>query len=195
MRHVCAALALGAFVLVGAAQASAQTIQVTPLTREDRVLVTFRLTDAFTEEVRAAIHSGLPITFVYDVQLKRGVSLWLDRTIASATVTATVRYDPLTRRYLLTRREDGRIDRTQTVEREEVVHQWLTEFERLPLFSAGVTRGERRVLPAGQGAYDTPEHLVRVAMGQRYRRARQVHIPQVALSPIAESSSLTADVS
>jgi hypothetical protein len=136
MRHVCAALALGAFVLVGAAQASAQTIQVTPLTREDHVLVTFRLTDAFTEEVRAAIHSGLPITFVYDVQLKRGVSLWLDRTIDSATVTATVRYDPLTRRYLLTRREDGRIDRTQTVEREEAVHQWLTEFERLPLFSA-----------------------------------------------------------
>jgi hypothetical protein len=135
MRHVCAVLAIGAYLLLGTAQASAQSIQVTPLTREDRVLVTFRFTDAFTEEVRAAIHSGLTIAFVYDVQLKRGVSLWLDRTIASATVTATVRYDPLTRRYLLTRREDGRIDKTQTVEREETVHQWLTEFERLPLFS------------------------------------------------------------
>ena len=138
MRHRRAVLVLGASLLLGVAQASAQSIQVTPLTREDRVLVTFRLTDAFTEEVRAAIHSGLTIAFVYDVSLKRGVSLWIDRTIASATVTATVRYDPLTRRYLLTRREDGRIDKTQTVEREEAVHQWLTEFERLPLFSVGL---------------------------------------------------------
>jgi uncharacterized protein DUF4390 len=60
----------------------------------------------------------------------------MDRTIAAATVTATVRYDPLTRRYLLTRREDGRIDKVDTVDREEIVHQWLTEFERLSLFSA-----------------------------------------------------------
>jgi uncharacterized protein DUF4390 len=136
MRYKCALLALGACLVLGAVEASAQTIQVTPLTREDRVLVTFRLTDAFTEEVRAAIHSGLTIAFVYDVQLKRGVSLWMDRTIAAATVTATVRYDPLTRRYLLTRREDGRIDKVDTVDREEIVHQWLTEFERLSLFSA-----------------------------------------------------------
>jgi hypothetical protein len=136
MRHVRAVLALGAFLLVGAAQASAQQIHVTPLTREDRVLVSFRLTDVFTEEVRAAIHSGLTIAFVYDVQLKRGVALWLDRTISAATVTATVRYDPLTRRYLLTRREDGRIDKVETVEREDIVREWLTAFDKLPLFSA-----------------------------------------------------------
>jgi hypothetical protein len=135
MRHVCAILALGAYLL-GAAPASAQTIQVTPLTRDDRVLVSFRLSDAFTEEVRAAVHSGLTIAFVYDVQLKRGVALWLDRTISAATVTATVRYDPLTRRYLLTRREDGRIEKVETVEREDIVREWLTAFDKLPLFSA-----------------------------------------------------------
>ena len=66
-------------------------MQVTPLARDGRVLVTFRLSDAFTEEIRAAIHSGMRITFVYDVELKRGTSLWLDRTIATATVMATVR--------------------------------------------------------------------------------------------------------
>jgi hypothetical protein len=136
MRYVCAVMALGACLLLRAAPAAAQTIQVTPLTRDDRVLVSFRLNDVFTEEVRAAIHSGLTIAFVYDVQLKRGVSLWLDRTIDAATVTATVRYDPLTRRYLLTRREDGRIDKVETVEREDTVREWLTQFERLPLFSA-----------------------------------------------------------
>ena len=115
---------------------SAQSIQVTPLTREDRVLVSFKLTNVFTDDVRTAIHSGVTITFAYDVQLRRGATLWLDRTIESSSVTATVKYDPVTRKYLVTRTADGRLDRVETLDREEIARQWLTEFERLPLFSS-----------------------------------------------------------
>jgi hypothetical protein len=128
-----AVLALAGLLVGGSA--AAQTIQVTPLTRDDRVLVTFRLTDAFNEEVRAAIHSGLTITFIYDVELKRGASLWLDRTMASTTVTAAVRYDNLSRRYHVSRRWDGRMERAEVLEREEDVRDWLTSFDKLSLFS------------------------------------------------------------
>jgi hypothetical protein len=113
-----------------------QSIQVTPITRGDQVLVTFRLSNIFTEETRAAIHSGTPITFVYEVELKRGAALWLDRTLASATVTASVRFDNLTGRYHLTRKADGRVERDETLEREDDVRARLTGFERLPLFNA-----------------------------------------------------------
>ena len=130
----CPALVL-AIVLGWSAAAAAQTIQVTPLTRDDRVLVTFRLSDAFTEDVRSAVHSGLTITFIYDVELKRGASLWLDRTIASSTVSAGVRFDNLTRRYHVTRRWDGRMERVEVLDREEDVRDWLTSFEKLSLFS------------------------------------------------------------
>ena len=124
-----------AFVLGSTSTAAAQTIQVTPLTRDDRVLVTFRLSDAFTEDVRTAVHSGLTITFIYDVELKRGASLWIDRTIASSTVSAGVRFDNLTRRYHVTRRWDGRMERVEVLDREEDVRDWLTSFEKLSLFS------------------------------------------------------------
>jgi Domain of unknown function (DUF4390) len=124
-----------ALVLGWSAAAAAQTIQVTPLTRDDRVLITFRLSDAFTDEVRSAVHSGLTITFIYDVELKRGASLWLDRTIASSTVSAGVRFDNLTRRYHVTRRWDGRMERVEVLDREEDVRDWLTAFEKLSLFS------------------------------------------------------------
>jgi hypothetical protein len=76
------------------------------------------------------------ITFAYDVQLRRGATLWLDRTIEASSVTATVKYDPVTRKYLVTRTADGRLDRVETLDREEIARQWLTEFERLPLFSS-----------------------------------------------------------
>jgi hypothetical protein len=116
--------------------AAAQTLQVTPLPRDGQVLVSFKLSDAFTEEVLAAIHSGMTISFVYDVDLKRASAVWVDRTIASASVTAAVRYDNLTRRYQLTRMLDGRIERADTTEREEEVRAWLTaDFDKLQLFS------------------------------------------------------------
>ena len=52
-----------------------------------------------------------------------------------AAVTATVRYDNLTRRYSVTRMIDNRIDRAELMDREEAAWAWLTtQFEKLPLF-------------------------------------------------------------
>ena len=136
MRPVRAALALAiCLAVLHPSLAVAQSIQVTPLTRDDRVLVSFRLSDVFTDEVVAAIHSGLTITFVYDVELRRSATLWLDRTIESSRVIATVKYDPVGRKYLVTRRADGRLERPESLEHEAVAREWLTEFDKLPLFS------------------------------------------------------------
>jgi hypothetical protein len=120
-----------------ASAAAAQTLQVTPLPRDGHVLVSFKLADAFTDEIRAAIHSGLTISFVYRVDLKRSSALWLDSTLASTEITATVRYDNLTRVYHVTRMQDGRIERAETTEREEDARARLTtDFYKLPLFSS-----------------------------------------------------------
>jgi len=117
--------------------AAAQTLHVTPLPRDGRVLVTFKLANAFTDEIRAAIHSGLTISFVYRIDLKRSSALWLDSTLASTEITATVRYDNLTRVYHVTRMQDGRIERAETTEREDDARAWLTaDFDKLPLFSS-----------------------------------------------------------
>jgi hypothetical protein len=116
---------------------AAQAIQVTPLVRDGRVYVSFKLSDAFNnEEIRAAVHSGLTITFVYDVDLRRSAAAWVDRTIDAATVSAGVQYDNLARRYQVTLRADGRLEETKTLEREDLARRWLTEFDRLNLFSS-----------------------------------------------------------
>ena len=122
--------------LLAASRAAGQSLQVTPLPRDGQVLVSFRLSNAFTSEVQAAIHSGLTISFVYRIDLLRSSALWLDRTVASAEVTASVRYDNLTRRYHLTRGVDGRIEQAEAIENEADAQAWLTaDFARLPLFS------------------------------------------------------------
>lgn len=116
-----------------------QTLQVAPLPRDGKVLVTFKLNHELTDDIRAKIHSGMLVSFIYKVDLRRGSSVWFDRTIASAVVKATVRYDNLTRRYHVTRSIDGRLGAggADTTDSEEVAWAWLTsEFERLPLFSS-----------------------------------------------------------
>lgn len=122
-----------ALALLGAA--APEDIRVTPLARDGRILVSFSLPDGFSDEVKDAIRSGLPITFTYDVELRRGVTFWLDRSLASATVAATVQFDNLTRRHQLSRSVDGRTEDSKVTEDATMVRAWLTAFERLSLFS------------------------------------------------------------
>ena len=131
LSHV-AVLLISAVALAGQAD---QTLQVAPLERDGQILVSFKLAQEPTEEIRAAIHSGLTISLVYKVDLRRSSAAWFDRTIASAVVTATVRYDNLTRRYSVTRMVDGSTDRADLMEKEDAAWAWLTnQFEKLPLF-------------------------------------------------------------
>jgi len=112
-----------------------QTLRVIPLPRDGEVLVSFQLQQTLTPEIRRAIESGLTVSFQYKVDLRRASGSWFDRTIATAVVTATVKYDTLTRRYVLTRMLDGSTDTAETTDSEDAAWAWVTtRFERLPLF-------------------------------------------------------------
>ena len=135
MRRSLAAVALVCVALTLEASAAGDDITVRSLTRDDQILVSFTLTGGFTRELRDAIRSGLPATITYEVDLRRGSSLWFDRTLASARVIAAVRYDNLTRQYRLSLTIDGRGEAPQITEDEDTVREWMTDFKRLPLFA------------------------------------------------------------
>lgn len=107
-------------------------LTVTPIVREGHVVVSFDLSDGYTPDVRDAIHSGLLTTFSYELDLRRGAALF-DRTVASVTVTAVVRFDNLTRRYQMWRTVDGRVEDARPTEDQNAVRAWMTHFERVPL--------------------------------------------------------------
>src|SRR4051812_5340862 len=139
---VFAVLALLASRVPVAAQ-SATGFRVQPIVRGDRVDVTFVLADGFTEDVRAAIQSGLKTTFTYDVELRLDVPGWVDRTIGTSTVTANVEYDNRLRRYTLTRVVDGRQDDQEQVDSEGKVRVWMTSLKDLPLFKTSLLEVNR----------------------------------------------------
>jgi hypothetical protein len=112
--------------------------RLTPLVRDGELLVSFVLQDGFTEDIQAVIKSGLRTTFVYTVELRMVVPGWIDRTIATTTVSQSAEYDNLTRRHTLQRTIDGRVDvaASRIVEEERVVREHMTTFTQLALFRA-----------------------------------------------------------
>jgi uncharacterized protein DUF4390 len=122
---------------------AASGFRVIPIVREDKVYVTFVLADGFTEDVRAAIQSGLKTTFTYEVELRLDVPGWVDRTIGTSTVTTNVEFNNLYRRYTLTRVVDGRQDEQEQADSEAKVRQWMTSLKDLPLFKTSLLETNR----------------------------------------------------
>jgi uncharacterized protein DUF4390 len=120
-------------IAVAAAVRAAEGLRVTPISRDGKVIVSFELTDAYTQTIRDAITSGLKTTFTYDLELRTIVPAWVDRTIATVEVTTADQFDNLTRRHTLTRLVDGRVEEVLVTEDEAIVKAWLTTGSKLPL--------------------------------------------------------------
>lgn len=125
----CAVALLAAGVVVRAAGVT----RILPIVRDDQVVVSCELADAYTDDVRNAIASGLRTTFTYDLELRMVVPAWVDRTISTAVVSNSDQYDNLTRRHTLSRTVNGRVEESTVTEDEAVVRQWLTTLTRVPL--------------------------------------------------------------
>ncbi|MEX2270908.1 MAG: DUF4390 domain-containing protein [Vicinamibacterales bacterium] len=130
--------ALIILALVMAGPEAADQIRVTPLVRDGDVLLSFAAPGAVTGKLREAIRSGMVVTFTYDIALRQDAFLWFDRTLAQVEVAANVRHDNLTRSYHMSRMVDGRVTLSESTESEDRVRIWLTEFDRLKIFTNSV---------------------------------------------------------
>ncbi len=122
--------------LLGSVAFSAESLRIVPLVSNGEVVVSFELADAYTQEVREAIASGLRTTFTYDVELRMPVAGWVDRTIATAVITTSSQYDNLTRRHTLSRAIDGRVMEVVLTDNDAIVREWLTTLKRIPIYKA-----------------------------------------------------------
>lgn len=135
MKTTLLALTL-AFSIFGTVFGAADEIQVVSLTRDDVVYVSFVFPNGFTDDMRDALRSGLQTAISYDIELRKEVPVWFDRTLTSVTVTASAQYDSLTRQHQLSRTVDGRGEEPRVTADEEEVRTWLTALDRLELFKA-----------------------------------------------------------
>jgi hypothetical protein len=118
---------------VVAATLSASTVRITPVFADDQVLATFAVPTVFTPGVREAVQSGIGVTLTFSAEIRKSSTLWFDKTVASADVASTVKFDMLTGAYHVSKLRGGAVQWSQQTQREEEMRLWMTEFERVLL--------------------------------------------------------------
>lgn len=126
------------FLSFPAVASAAEIVDLVPVVRDHRIFVSYRVEDAFTEEIEHAIATGLEVRFRYNVELKRDRGIWIDPTVSVRRIEVAVTYDNLTKRYSLTREIDGEFDATTMVEDARAMRQFMTTFESLGLFDVSL---------------------------------------------------------
>jgi len=110
------------------------------------ILLSFRLEDGLTSDVRERIESGLPTSLVYDLELMRDRKHWWDRGVESSRLEVIAMYNAVTREYLVNTKHDGRLIGSRTVREVEELDRVMTEFIGFPAFAPGVDPSRDRYL-------------------------------------------------
>jgi hypothetical protein len=86
-------------VLVSAAVAKPAITKVSLNTEKELITLDAELIDAFSEKIKEAIESGVPMTFTYEIELRKQSSVFGDEVVSQNIVTQTVQFDTLKKVY------------------------------------------------------------------------------------------------
>jgi hypothetical protein len=124
---------VGLAAVLSAAVLLAADVRVTPLIANGQVFASFTAPDTYSTDVRESVQSGLPTTLTYTVELRQSSLIWFDRTLATASVAAAIKFDALTGSFQVTRMTDGQVLSSDRTPKEDDARKWATEFERVKL--------------------------------------------------------------
>lgn len=129
------------FANVAYADSGPRVADLTVREQDGGVEVSFRVLDAFTDEVRKRIESGISVSFTHRVQAMHPRWWWWNRKVIARAVVTTVRFDPLTHQYHLTREQDERTVDEWSTDKFQEVTLWMTRLENVPLEISPEERG------------------------------------------------------
>lgn len=125
--------AVVALLVLGAATVAAADVKVTTLVADGKVYASFSAPAAFSTDARDVITSGLPMSFAFTVDLKRAAALWFDHTLATTTVTASVKLDTLTGMYQVSKLQNDKVIWSDRTTQEDQMRAWVTAFDRVAI--------------------------------------------------------------
>ncbi|MEO7794517.1 MAG: DUF4390 domain-containing protein [Thermoanaerobaculia bacterium] len=100
-----------------------------------QVLVGFHLANGLDSDTRERIASGLPTSFIYELELKRDRKHWWDRGLNATILEVVAMYNAVTREYLVNTKQGGKLIESRTVRDEEELELAMTVFENFPAFT------------------------------------------------------------
>lgn len=69
--------------------------------KDNNIFISFSVRNAFTKEILKIIQSGIPVTFSFDIEVKKNRLLFPDKTIFKKEIIHKVKYSNLTKTYFI----------------------------------------------------------------------------------------------
>ena len=119
-----------------ARQLYAQEATITDFTvsnSNDQLTLYLTVNNCFTDEMLAAVHNGIPITFTFYVNIYRERSGWFDKKIREYQFNHTMKYDNLKKEYTVHREENGDSRSTSSLDAAKLIMAEINGLDVLPL--------------------------------------------------------------
>ncbi len=97
-KYITALLFTG-FFWTNIAFADPSIVNIDVQTRGRLVTMSASLLNGLTDSILEAIHSGIPVTFTYQIELVQTIPLWADKVVSRNTISNTIQYDSLKKAY------------------------------------------------------------------------------------------------
>ena len=158
-------IAVVVIALLATATLAAADVKVTTLIADGKVFASFTVPAVYSSDARDVVKSGLPLSCIFTVELKRAAPLWFDRTVASATVTSSVRFDTLTGTYQVSKQQDDKVIWSERTEQEDQMRTWLTEFDRVAMAAHDPLEPNAEYYVQVRASHAAPDLLALAALG------------------------------
>lgn len=103
-------------------------------TSNTHLLLFAAVTNSFTPEMITGVQNGIPISFVYRIELTKTRNNWFDSSLIDTAVTHTMTYDTLKEEYIIEHsNRKGKISTTRSLEEAKRLMAELNGIRVIPL--------------------------------------------------------------
>lgn len=150
-----------------------------------RVMVDFELTEAFDDEIAERVGTGLPTSFVYELELLRDRKRWFDRPLDQTTVQVVAMYDAAAREYLVNYKLDGKLVESRMVRDLPELRDAMTSFEDIPAFTLEPLPRRWRLLVKVRGLLGSKTYLsiIPTRVSTDWRESDKFMAPEELMPP------------
>ena len=129
--------ALTAFLFFGSSADKPYLTEPDLVLDEQRVVLSFDLVGAFTDELFEQIQTGLATGFTYQFNLLRDHLRWADNRIDRSELQVVAMYNAVTREYLINFKQDGKLVDSRIARDRDELERAMTRIESIPAFVLG----------------------------------------------------------
>jgi len=109
---------------VGAAEGLIRIVQNGVL--KNNLVMRFQAEGLFTEKVTKFLNRGFTVKVEYNIELWRNRSYWFDRLDSQHSISYQINFEPLEKRYVCRRTQQGTATTSKTDKQLDEIIQWVT---------------------------------------------------------------------